>query len=171
LSRVHGLVSRIARQAAWADEVVEETYFQVWRQAPRFDSQRGRALTWLLGMAHSRAIDALRRELPFQHEPLQDDDHHPSGLLGHAAPADELLHAAQSCAQLHRALLGLAAQPRQLVALAFLRGLSHEEIALHTALPLGTVKSQIRRALTSLRAALQPLGESTASLHEPRPLE
>ncbi len=61
-------------------------------------------------------------------------------------------------AELHRALMLLSAQPRQLVALAFLRGLSHEEIASHTALPLGTVKSQIRRALITLRQVLGDAG-------------
>ena len=73
-------------------------------------------------------------------------------LLG--VNADELLALARQRTQLHQALLRLGAQPRQLVSLAFLRGLSHEEIAEHTRLPLGTVKSQIRRALRSLRQTL-----------------
>ncbi|MFT3953250.1 MAG: sigma-70 family RNA polymerase sigma factor [Piscinibacter sp.] len=149
LSRVYGLVLRIVRRAALAEEVVEDTYFQVWRQAARFDASRGRVLTWLLGMARSRAIDALRHEARFQHETLDGED-------GFDAPddragSDELLAIARGHAELHRALLLLNAQPRQLVALAFFRGLSHEEIASETALPLGTVKSQIRRALATLR--------------------
>jgi RNA polymerase sigma factor (sigma-70 family) len=64
---------------------------------------------------------------------------------------DDLLDVARRHADLHQALQALTAQPRQLVALAFFRGLSHEEIASQTALPLGTVKSQIRRALITLR--------------------
>lgn len=149
LSRVYGLVLRIVRRAALAEEVVEDTYFQVWRQAARFDAQRGRALTWLLGMARSRAIDALRREARFRHDSL-DDDTGPEPA--DPAPAgDDLLDVARGHAELHRALLLLQAQPRQLVALAFFRGLSHEEIASETSLPLGTVKSQIRRALATLR--------------------
>jgi len=149
LSRVYGLVLRIVRRAALAEEVVEDTYFQVWRQAARFDATRGRVLTWLLGMARSRAIDALRHEARFQHETLDDEDGHeaPDDIT----PSDELLDIARGHAELHRALLLLQAQPRQLVALAFFRGLSHEEIASETALPLGTVKSQIRRALATLR--------------------
>ena len=155
LSRVYGLVRRIVRRTELADEVVEDTYFQVWRQAVRFDPSRGGALTWLLGMARSRAIDALRRESRFRHDSL--DGEPDSDLLGRAAPADELLQAAREHADLHRALMQLQAQPRQLVALAFFRGLSHEEIASQTSLPLGTVKSQIRRALITLR---QVLGDS-----------
>lgn len=152
LSRVYGLVLRIVRRPALADEVVEEAYFQAWRQAPRFDAERGNALTWLLGMARSRAIDALRHEARFEHEALDDDE--AAAETERAAPADELLDAARGHAELHRALLLLGAQPRQLVALAFFRGLSHEEIASQTELPLGTVKSQIRRALITLKGLL-----------------
>jgi RNA polymerase sigma-70 factor (ECF subfamily) len=157
-TRVYGVVHRIVRRAALAEEVVEDTYFQVWRQAVRFDASRGLALTWLLSMARSRAIDALRREARFQHDTL--DDEQVESTIDHrhdAQGADDLLAAARNHADLHRALMLLGAQPRQLVSLAFFRGLSHEEIASQTALPLGTVKSQIRRALMSLR---QILGEA-----------
>lgn len=149
LSRVYGLVLRIVRRAALAEEVVEDTFFQVWRQAARFDAARGRVITWLLGMARSRAIDALRHEARFQHETLDGEDGFDA--VDERAGSDELLDIARGHAELHRALLLLNAQPRQLVALAFFRGLSHEEIASETALPLGTVKSQIRRALATLR--------------------
>lgn len=152
LSRVYGLVLRVVRRPALAEEVVEEAYFQVWRQAVRFDPARGRALAWLLGMARSRAIDAVRREARFQHDSL-DADAAPE-LPVDTPPSDELLDAARGHADLYQALLQINAQPRQLVALAFFRGLSHEEIADQTALPLGTVKSQIRRALITLRQVL-----------------
>jgi RNA polymerase sigma-70 factor (ECF subfamily) len=153
-SRVFGIVQRIVRRAALAEEVVEDTYFQVWRQAVRFDPARGNALTWLLAIARSRAIDALRHESRFQHESI--DDETAGATADGAAPSDELLDLARHQADLHQALMLLGAQPRQLVSLAFFRGLSHEEIAQQTSLPLGTVKSQIRRALQTLR---QILGE------------
>jgi len=151
-ARVFGIVRRIVRGTALAEEVVEETYFQVWRQAVRFDATRGSALTWLLAIARSRAIDALRHEARFQHDAL-DDDQAPA-TAGDATPQDDLLDVARHHAHLQRALTALGAQPRQLVSLAFFRGLSHEEIATQTHLPLGTVKSQIRRALLTLRQIL-----------------
>ncbi len=154
-SRIFGIVKRIVRQTALAEEVVEDTYFQVWRQAVRFDPARGQALTWLLAIARSRAIDALRHEARFQHESVDDETEHDTA--GDARPSDELLDLARHQADLHQAMMLLGAQPRQIVSLAFFRGLSHEEIAQQTCLPLGTVKSQIRRALQSLR---QILGES-----------
>ncbi len=150
--RTFGLVQRIVRRTALAEEVVEDTYFQVWRQAVRFDPARGQALTWLLSIARSRAIDALRREARFKHDSIDEDN----DLDGTAdlRPHDELLDVARHSAGLQQALLQLGAQPRQLVSLAFFRGLSHEEIAQQTHLPLGTVKSQIRRALLTLRDLL-----------------
>ena len=161
LSRVYGMVLRLVRRPAIAEDVVEDTYFQVWRQAPLFDPTRGRAMTWLLSMARSRAIDAIRREARHQHDSLDAD-----AVLQLCDPrpaADELLAAARAQADLHRALLLLNAQPRQLVAMAFLGGLSHEEIASQTALLLGTVKSQIRRALLTLRKLLGEQGPAALS--------
>lgn len=151
-TRMFGLVQRIVRNAALAEEVVEDAYFQVWRQAVRFDPARGKALAWLLAMARSRAIDALRREARFEHDVLDEVD--ASRDVGCAGPCDDLLDIARRHADLHQALMRLGAQPRQLVSMSFFRGLSHEEIATHMELPLGTVKSQIRRALLALREVL-----------------
>ncbi|GAB4112635.1 MAG: hypothetical protein Fur0019_19100 [Tibeticola sp.] len=152
VARVFGLVQRIVRNPATAEEVVEEAYFQVWRQAVRFDEQRGKVLTWVLSIARSRALDALRREDRHRCESLDFGGQDEAAAGG--PPVDELLDLARSRADLIEALSLLGAQPRQLVSMAFLRGLTHEEIAEQTRLPLGTVKSQIRRALASLRQSL-----------------
>jgi RNA polymerase sigma factor (sigma-70 family) len=156
-SRVFGLVSRIVRDAGIAEEVVEDTYWQVWRQSERFDFARGRPLTWLLAMARSRAIDALRRRERQAHVSLDDEEQAAIRDEDGAGP-DDLLAASRGEHLLHSALASLEAQPRQLVALAFFRGLTHEEIAARTSLPLGTVKSQIRRSLLALRQHLAAAG-------------
>ena len=152
--RVHALVLRILQNRALAEEVVEDSFWQVWRQATRYDAARGRPLTWLQAMARSRAIDALRRDQRFQHDELPDDDA-PECAAG-AAPPQDLLDATRGAGALHAALLRLDARSRQLVGLAFFRGLTHEEIAEREQLPLGTVKSLIRRALLALRTHLEP---------------
>jgi RNA polymerase sigma factor (sigma-70 family) len=149
-ARVYGLVQRVLHNHALAEEVVEDTFWQAWRQAPRFDATRGRPLTWLLAIARSRAIDALRREQRFQHDELPEDDTLAEQAGSHAG-AEALGAVAQDRQRLHAALVLLPARDRQLVSLAFLRGLTHEEIAEQQALPLGTVKSLIRRALLQLR--------------------
>ena len=154
--RVYGFVLRITRRPALAEEAVEDTYFQVWRQAIRFDARRGNPMAWLLAMARSRALDIIRRESRFAHDELGNDND--VADLKQQAP-DDLLAAARGHKLLHDAMLNLGAQPRQLVALSFFRGLSHEEIADLTKVPLGTVKTQIRRALAALRAALGVVGQ------------
>lgn len=153
-ARVYGLVLRITRRASLAEEVVEDTFWQAWRQAPRFEAARGKVITWLLAMARSRAIDALRRDERFQHVELPEDGDL-ADEVGSALPAHDLLEATRSEARVHQAIAALEPRARQLVALAFFRGLTHEEIAAQAAMPLGTVKSLIRRALLQLRKLLE----------------
>lgn len=147
--RVYGLALRIVRQVQTAEEVTEDTFWQIWRQAPRFDPLRGSVTAWVLTIARSRALDAVRRRDPA--EPL--DEERLATVAGDSDPQD-LLQALQQQHRLHAALGTLDAVPRQLLALAFFRGLSHEEIANQMSMPLGTVKSHIRRALLRLRDLL-----------------
>lgn len=150
--RVNGIVLRIVRDTVAAEEVVEDVFFQVWRQALRYDPARGRPLAWILTIARSRALDHLRRADPAVCHPephtLLEFEPHAGG-----DPPD-LLAACQDSSLVHAALAALDPVPRQLVALVFFRGLTHEEVAQHAGLPLGTVKSHVRRALLSLRATL-----------------
>lgn len=157
VSKVFGLALRIVGTAALAEEVVVDTYHQVWREATRFDSARGVPMAWLMMMCRSRALDALRsRDPAISHEDPSTLADEADDALG-ADPLD-LVAAVESRSALHGALMRLAPAQRQLLALAFFRGMTHEEIAEQAALPLGTVKSQIRRALASLRRTLEPAG-------------
>lgn len=151
LGRVYGLALRVTGRAELAEEVAEDTFWQVWRQAPRFDPERGTALAWVLTIARSRALDARRALDPAE---CTDDPESLAGIDASGGDLSDWAAAVQQGTRLHAALAGLEAMPRQLVALAFFRGLSHEEIARQTDLPLGTVKSQIRRALLRLRQLL-----------------
>lgn len=147
--RIYGLALRITRHVQTAEEVTEDAFWQIWRQAPRFDARRGSVVTWMLTIARSRALDALRRT--DRTEALDEES-----LADQQADSDphDLLAAVQRQHRLHSALRRLDPLPRQLLALAFFRGLSHEEIASQMSLPLGTVKSHIRRALLHLRELL-----------------
>lgn len=156
--RVHTLVLRIVRIGAVAEEVVEDVFWQVWREAPRFDTARGNVLAWLLAIARSRAIDALRRNKRVRAgEVAVNDDAVLESLAGESVRSDDpfdLVGAAQHHARLHALLATLEPLQRQLLSLAFFRGCTHEEIAEQTGLALGTVKSHIRRTLTALRTQL-----------------
>lgn len=155
--RVIALLRRFLRDPARLEEVAEDVFFQVWRDAPRFDAARGQPMAWLLTIARSRALDALRRAEREAVELGVDDDELEASMAPDASadPAHRLAESRRADA-LRAALAALDPQPRQLVSLAFLRGLTHEEVAAETGLPLGTVKSSIRRALGVLRAALGP---------------
>jgi RNA polymerase sigma-70 factor (ECF subfamily) len=151
IGRVYGLALRITHHVQLAEEVAEDTFWQVWRQAPRFDPARGKAIVWIMTIARSRALDVVRRKsrTDSNDEPVKSLEGESSGNN----PSD-LLAVLQEEDRLHAALSVLEPIPRQLLALAFFRGLTHEEIAVHTRLPLGTVKSYIRCALICLRQKL-----------------
>lgn len=152
LGRVHGLVRRIVRDPRTAEEVSGDVFFQIWRQAGRYDPARGHPLGWILTIARTRALDGLRR----MDEAIPHPD--PAALALEPAAVEkgpqEVFGVEQDVSRLRAAVEGLEPLPRQLLALAYFRGLTHEEIAAHSNLPLGTVKSHIRRALSALRAAL-----------------
>ena len=152
IGQVYGLALRILNRTPLAEEVVQDIFWQVWRQAPRFDAGRGTVKSWVLTITRSRALDMLRRIDPNEVE-LDLEAQDLNQATDHNAPQD-LLSAIQQDHRLHQALVSLEPVPRNLVSLAFFRGLSHDEIARHTGLPLGTVKSHIRRSLNQLRLIL-----------------
>ena len=152
VSRVFGLALRIVRQREAAEEVVEDVYLQVWQQADRFDVSRGRPLTWLLTICRSRALDYLRRDDKAMSHPA------PETLVSEpfddrANPQDMLLLMERNN-RLYAILEQLLPVQRQLLALAFFRGMTHQEIADHTQFPLGSIKSHLRKALEKMREQL-----------------
>ena len=151
LARVFALARRICVDVGLTEEVVEDVYLQVWRDAGRYDAQRGVPLAWLQTITRSRALDALRRRDEAQNnaspEDLVDEPDETADPLG-------LLMLFESASATRKALSELPARERQLIALAFLRGLTHAEIAAETGWPLGTIKTSIRRALVAMRQVL-----------------
>jgi RNA polymerase sigma factor (sigma-70 family) len=154
VQRVHALVRRFVHDDAVAQEVTEDVFWAAWTHAPHFDAQRGTVLGWLLTMARSRALDAWRQQAAH----LVHVDNHTSDEGLDLASADDtpvdLLAAADRQHALHAALAHVSPTARQMLNLAFFQGLTHHEISVHLHLPLGTVKTTIRRALLSLRTSL-----------------
>ena len=154
VGRVYGVALRIVRRAEMAEEVVSDVYMQVWRDAHRYDDARGKILGWLLIIARSRSLDLLRRQdEAFSHPEPWELVSEPEA--GKQDPHD-LLQATRVGTAVHAAMLKLNPLQRQLLSLAFFRGLSHSEIVEHTGIPLGSVKTHIRRALGVLRETLGP---------------
>lgn len=153
VSRVYSVALRIVRHAHLAEEVVSDVYMQVWRDAQRYDDSRGRVLGWLLIITRSRALDILRRqEEAFSHPEPYELVSEPES---EQKSAHDLLEATQVGSALRDAMQILTPLQRQLLSLAFFRGLTHSEIVAHSGIPLGSVKTHIRRALATLKSQLE----------------
>ena len=151
-TRVYALALRMLREPACAEEIVAEVYLQAWRAARSYDPARGGVDLWLLMMCRSRALDAIRAR---EAEPREAQEG--AGEIGDD-PFD-LVASMQRGAAIRTCLASLPAQSRQLVALAFFRDYTHAQIASWCGLPLGTVKSQIRRALATMKRQLAAIAE------------
>ncbi|MCU0648578.1 MAG: sigma-70 family RNA polymerase sigma factor [Gemmatimonadaceae bacterium] len=145
-------VLRLVPERSDADEVVEETFWQAWRQAGRFTAQRGSVGAWLCTIARTRALDRMRALSRFRR--VHELDGEAGERVPHDATPDRLVEATERAVRVHAALARLPPEQRDVVELAFFEGLSHREIVERTGLPLGTVKSRTRLAMQKLRERL-----------------
>lgn len=148
--RIKAYVLRLGTESMQAEELTQEVMITLWRKAHLFDRTKSSVATWLYRIARNRRIDLLRRSK------TADIDTEDPGL--HPEPFPDLgeeYDAAQREKRVRAALDGLPDAQRELIQLAFFKGLSHSEIAEQTGLPLGTVKSRIRLAFTRLRRTFE----------------
>jgi RNA polymerase sigma-70 factor (ECF subfamily) len=157
---VHSVAVHVLADADDAAEVVEEVFWQAWRQASDYQEGRGAVSTWLAMIARSRALDRVRSRRRFR------DTEAPAAQSVFAAiPADPEgdplrgAEASERSAMVARALRALPADQRETVELAYFRGMSQTEIAAYTGQPLGTVKTRVRLAFQKLRDGLSVLRE------------
>lgn len=161
-AKLFGVVLRIQRDQAAAEDILQEVFVKVWRSAAGFDAAQSQPLTWLTSVARNAAIDSLRRQqtqpqIQTRHR-ADDDDDAPDAvdLAADESPGPlELLSRATEARALNHCMQDLNAMQKQSLALAFYDGLSHAEVAEKMAQPLGTVKSWVRRALLSLKNCLE----------------
>jgi RNA polymerase sigma-70 factor (ECF subfamily) len=144
----YGLALRIVRDAALAEDAVQEAFLGAWRTAASFDPGRGKASTWLLTLVHRRAVDVVRREERRRADPLDADPQAGGDSTDEAAEVREQRRRVQA------ALAQLPPDQRQALELAYYGGLSQSELAERLGVPLGTVKSRMFVALSRLRELL-----------------
>ncbi|MCX4997800.1 sigma-70 family RNA polymerase sigma factor [Streptomyces longwoodensis] len=148
---VLGVVRSVLRDRAQSEEVMQEVLVEVWRTAPRYRSDRGTAINWILTLAHRRAVDRVRSvEASAARE-------HKAALLDRLPEYDDVTEQVQTRLereQVRRCLRTLTELQHQAVTLAYYRGLTYRQVAEALALPLGTVKTRLRDGLIRLRDCL-----------------
>jgi RNA polymerase sigma-70 factor (ECF subfamily) len=159
-SRVHALVFRLLRDRDDAEDVVEDVFWQAWRQAARYEPARGSASAWLMSIARTRALDRLRSASRRREAPVADESARAAAAAAPAPPSSGPVAEVESAERRTRVLAALAelpAEQREALELAYYEGLSQTEIADRTGQPLGTVKTRMRLALRKLRERLSAL--------------
>ena len=153
---VYSMVFRVLGEHTAAEEVTLDVYMQVWRQASRFDAERGALLTWLITIARSRAIDRLRASRLTHQRTEQLDLTEGAQTARSFANIEETVLLSERGRIIRAALLALPVEQREVIELGYFLGLSHSEIAGRLNQPLGTVKTRVRLGMIKLRETLQP---------------
>ncbi|MBV8790434.1 MAG: sigma-70 family RNA polymerase sigma factor [Pseudolabrys sp.] len=150
-AKLFGVCLRILGERAEAEDVLQEVYLTVWRKAADFDPARASPMTWLITIARNRAIDRVRSKAQRKLDPIEA-----ATEVADATPsAQASLEDAQSSAKLHGCLGGLAEREQTALRGAYFDGATYEEMAERMTMPLGTMKSLIRRALMKLKTCLE----------------
>lgn len=153
VGRVFAIARFILRSKEDAEEIVCDVYHYVWKHAGVYSIERGSVMAWLAIVTRNRSITQLRT----RHRWISFDDDRYAGevLTGATQRPEELLMLVESGTELHRLLQTLPIERQQILHLNFFQGLSHEQISKKLNIPLGTVKSNLRRTLLSLRDRLR----------------
>ncbi len=151
INQVYSLAFKFTRSEDLAEEVVGDVYLQVWRQADQYDSTKCRAMGWVLLICRSRALDLLRKQKRIHdktEEYVENSD-------AHSMTQIDILEVLDDQTVIHKALSQLDSQQQQLISLAYFKGYTHNELTNVTGLPLGTVKSSLRRSLIQMQEHIQ----------------
>ncbi len=147
--RVFGLVRKVVRDPGLSQDTMQEVMTELWRTSPRFDPNKGNAVSWILTLAHRRAVDAVRRE-----QSARDRADVVGRREDAARPFDDVSEAvtmADEHSQIRRALDALTDLQRQAIELAYFEGMTYREVAENLGVPLGTIKTRMRDGMIRLR--------------------
>ncbi len=148
------LAVRIVGDRALAEEITADSFVSVWRASSSYSAERGRFVAWLMSVVRHRAIDELRR-LNVRPEGSAVELNEALQTIPHPDGLDDLLDARQRQKVVRSALAGLPAPQREALELAYFGGLTQQEIAEKTGVPLGTIKTRMRLGLLKMREELR----------------
>ncbi len=149
-AKLYGIVLRILKRTDLADEILQETYIRIWNNAAKFDPSRASPITWMATIARNRSLDEVRRIAPISIEDLP---------AGHEIRDPQMLvleqmEVSSELAKLHSCLDALEPRRREIVTLAYLEGMSREELGLKFGHPAATIKTWLHRSLKQLKSCL-----------------
>ena len=149
--RIFGLVKRLLRDHSQSEEVTQEVYLEIWQTAPRYDTNKGGAIAWMLTMAHRRAVDRVRASQASRNRDTK------VGIRDYAPEFDSVAENVEVQIESERvkeAMKRLTELQRQAVQLAYFGGYSHSEVSAMLKVPIGTVKTRLRDGMIRLRDEL-----------------
>jgi len=153
--RLFGLALRVVRQREWAEDALQEAFITIWRVAGDYRASLSPPMAWMGLIVRSRSLDLLRRRTADRAQLTQEFDDVMADTLASDGPSPmDITEASEQAWALQQCLQQLEGRQREVVSLAYLRDLSHGELAEQLKLPLGTVKTWIRRGLEKLRVCM-----------------
>lgn len=154
-SKLFGLAVRVVGRREWAEDVLQDAFLTIWRAAGDYRASLSPPMAWMGLIVRSRGLDFLRRRAAERGHVTQELDESITDTLAFDAPGPvDIAQASQQAWALHQCLGRLENRQREVVSLAYIRDLSHSELAEQLKLPLGTVKTWIRRGLDQLRTCM-----------------
>jgi RNA polymerase sigma factor (sigma-70 family) len=153
--RLYGVALRVVTNPDWAQDVLQDTYLQIWKKADQFEASLSPPLAWMTLLTRSRALDVLRRNKVEPSVQIKNADESTiSEIADESSTGLDILEASQQATALHQCLMQMDRQKREVMALAYFQDMSHSELAQTLKLPLGTIKTWVRRGLEQLRVCL-----------------
>ncbi len=154
-SKLYGLAIRVVDNRVWAEDVLQDAFMVIWRTAGDYRASLSPPMAWMGLIVRSRGLDFLRRRASQRSHLTEDIDDTMAETLAHDAPSPmDTAQASEQAWALHQCLQKLENRQREVVSLSYMRDLSQSEMAAQLKLPLGTVKTWIRRGLEQLRACM-----------------
>jgi RNA polymerase sigma factor (sigma-70 family) len=154
-TKLYGLAVKVTGNREWAEDVLQEAFVTIWRSAGDYSATLSPPMAWMGLVVRSRALDFLRRRRSERADAAQELDETVSETVAGDSPDPaDTAQASEQAWALHECLRKLEGRQREVLSLAYLRDLSHNELAVQLKLPLGTVKTWIRRGLDQLRGCM-----------------
>ena len=157
-SKLYGVAVRVVTNREWAEDVLQEAFINIWKIAGDYKATLSPPMAWMALVVRSRGLDFLRRRASERADRMQElDDVISDTVAGDSPNPMDVAQASEQAIALHNCLSQLDNKQREVVSLAYMRDMSHGELAEQLKLPLGTVKTWIRRALMQLRGCMAKL--------------